>query len=291
MNYFIKVVEHKSFTEAAEASFISQSAISQQIQALESDLGVQLLVRENRKFTLTPAGEFFYKQSVLILDELERIKKETQRIPNQNDKIIRVGFLKNFGFSELQQAIAKFSKLYPEYDFQSISGNHETLYDNLRFGDVDLVINDQRRALSDAYVNFHLCTVFSYVELSMNSPLCKLKSVTMEELKKVPCILVSSIDQQEKEQEYYQHTLGYQGHFIFAENLESARMLVASNKGFMPIEGGDNAHQAGIAIRRIPLIRNGAQIERHFFAFWKKEKDYEWLKVFAEILKSKFEIK
>lgn len=42
-----------------------------------------------------------------------------------------------------------------------MSGNHETLYDYLRFEDADLVINDQRRALSDAYVNFHLCTVYS----------------------------------------------------------------------------------------------------------------------------------
>ena len=58
VQYFHGVVRTGSFTEAAEECFISQSAISQQIKALENDLGVKLLVRENRSFHLTKAGEY-----------------------------------------------------------------------------------------------------------------------------------------------------------------------------------------------------------------------------------------
>lgn len=72
MKYFTSIVRNNSFTEAAEECYISQSAISQQIQALEADLGVTLLVRENRKFHLTPAGEYFYRQAVILLGETER---------------------------------------------------------------------------------------------------------------------------------------------------------------------------------------------------------------------------
>lgn len=54
IRYFVSVVKNNSFTEAAEECFISQSAISQQVHALEADLGVQLLVSENRGFSLTP---------------------------------------------------------------------------------------------------------------------------------------------------------------------------------------------------------------------------------------------
>lgn len=61
IQYFQAVVRCNSFTEAAEECHISQSAISQQIQALERELGVKLLERRNRKFSLTPAGEYFYK--------------------------------------------------------------------------------------------------------------------------------------------------------------------------------------------------------------------------------------
>lgn len=63
MKYFIAVVDCNSFTEAAEQMFISQSAISQQIQALEKELGVELIQRENRRFHLTAAGEYFYRHS------------------------------------------------------------------------------------------------------------------------------------------------------------------------------------------------------------------------------------
>ena len=73
MKYFVSIVENNSFTEAAEKYFVSQSAISQQIKSLEMELGVELILRGNRSFTLTSAGEYFYRQSLIILDEIDRI--------------------------------------------------------------------------------------------------------------------------------------------------------------------------------------------------------------------------
>ena len=74
MQYFYAVVRTGSFTEAAEECFISQSAISQQIKALESDLGVKLLVRKNRSFHLTKAGEYLYHKSGQLLEDFEQVK-------------------------------------------------------------------------------------------------------------------------------------------------------------------------------------------------------------------------
>lgn len=54
LRYFQAVVRCGSFTEAAAECYISQSAISQQIQALEQELDVELLERKNRRFSLTP---------------------------------------------------------------------------------------------------------------------------------------------------------------------------------------------------------------------------------------------
>ena len=71
IKYFQAVVRYHSFSEAAEACHISQSAISQQIQALERELGFLLLERKNRSFELTPAGEFFYRKSLVLLADYE----------------------------------------------------------------------------------------------------------------------------------------------------------------------------------------------------------------------------
>lgn len=62
LKYFQSVVRLNSFSEAAEENFILHSAISQQIQTLERELGFKLLERKNRSFSLTPAGEYFYQK-------------------------------------------------------------------------------------------------------------------------------------------------------------------------------------------------------------------------------------
>ena len=162
LKYFQAVVRCNSFTEAAEECHISQSAISQQIQALENELGVRLLHRENRKFTITPAGEHFYKKSLILTADFERLCRETARIANKEDARLRVGYLKCYGGQELQLAVAAFSEKCPDVAIEMVGGNHEDLYDLLRFGGADLVLNDQRRAFSDQYVNFHLTAGVCY---------------------------------------------------------------------------------------------------------------------------------
>lgn len=78
MKYFTAVVDCGSFTEAAEQCYISQSAISQQIRALEKDMGVELIYRENRRFSLTSAGEYFYDQGkgMHVLQPLRAVPEE-----------------------------------------------------------------------------------------------------------------------------------------------------------------------------------------------------------------------
>lgn len=80
IKYFQAVVRCHSFTEAAAECFVSQSAISQQVRSLEKELGVSLLSRENRHFSLTPAGEYFYTQSLSLTQGLENICKETSKM-------------------------------------------------------------------------------------------------------------------------------------------------------------------------------------------------------------------
>ena len=76
LKYFQSVVYHRSFSKAAEECCISQSAISQQVRALEEEVGVTLLRREGRRFSLTPAGEVFYQKSLSITADWERLCQE-----------------------------------------------------------------------------------------------------------------------------------------------------------------------------------------------------------------------
>ena len=68
-------------------------------------------------------------------------------------------------------------------------GIHEELYDMLRTGSVDLVLNDQRRAFSDEYVNFELLKCGCYIEISKRSPFENKENVTLEDLEHTTCVL------------------------------------------------------------------------------------------------------
>lgn len=285
MKYFISVVECNSFTEAAEQCYISQSAISQQIRSLEKELGVELIHRENRRFTLTPAGEYFYEQSKGILNEVEDIRRETFRIGKDKEMELKIGYLRCYSGQELHQAVAEFSRLYPEVSIHIVNGTHEELYDLLRFGRADLVLTDQRRAFSDKYANFQLLKCGCYAELSVRSPLAEQESVTMEELKRQACILISSREQQNIEEDYYKNTLGFGGRFLFAENLEEGRLMVAGNRGFLPVERVGTLPPCGIGVKRLPVMEQGQQLKRNYCLFWVKENANYYIEEFAEILR------
>ena len=105
MKYFITIVDCHSFTEAAEQCFISQSAISQQIKSLEKELGIRLFERNKRHFSLTPAGEYFYRHGKVILDEIEDFKEETIRRGEDQELNLTIGYPKNFSTNEFHQAI------------------------------------------------------------------------------------------------------------------------------------------------------------------------------------------
>ena len=96
IQYFHSVVEKNSFSLAAEECNISQSAISQQIKALENELGFKLLERNNRKFTLTPAGEYFYKKTLILVSDYRKIVRDSYNIATNKNNTLKIGYLKDY---------------------------------------------------------------------------------------------------------------------------------------------------------------------------------------------------
>lgn len=287
MKCFVAVVDCNNFTEAAEQLYISQSSISQQIQALEKDLGTELLVREKRKFWMTPAGEYFYRHAKALLEEVDNIYRETVRIGQDKETQLRVGYLNIYEGEELQRTVREFSALYPEVTLTMVCGTHEELYDKMRFGQLDMVFNDQRRAFSDVYVNMIVTKAPCYILVSQSHYLSKFRIVDQEDLKYIPCILVSPRDQREHEETYYRDTLGFKGNFLFAENMSEAHFMVISNRGFQPLEKVGALVPAEAGTQRIPLFCNKKQMYRNYCIFWPKERSNYYIEEFARLLKEK----
>ena len=190
IEYLQAVIECGSFHLAAQQCHVSQSAISQQIKKLEKELGVSLLDRHNRSFTLTAAGEHFYHKSLIIYGDIKQMIRETKRIADHDQAVLKLGYYKGYHGNEFSEAVALFSEKYPTVEIQIIAGSHDELYKGMENGTIDLALNDQRRAFSDAYHNVILCESQMYVEISSRNPLSKLSHLEISDLKNTPCILV-----------------------------------------------------------------------------------------------------
>lgn len=288
IEYFQAVVETGSFYQAAEKCNVSQSAVSQQIKKLEHELGTKLLDRHNRTFSLTPAGEYFYKKSLVLVSDIKQIETETKKIADNNHAILRIGYYKGYRGNELSEAVAEFSSKYPTVEVNIMVGSHEELYKALENDKVDLVLNDQRRAFSDIYNNEILSESYMYIEISNHNPLSRLKAIEISELKNIPCILLINSAGQQEEQSYYEDIIGIKGDYLFADSVQEARLKIITGQGYMPVDVIGNQIWSDPTIERIHLVRNGERIRKTYCAFWRKDNSGYYIEDFAGMLKAAF---
>lgn len=288
IEYFCEVARRGSYTKAAEACFVSQSAISQQVKALEADLGVALVQRAGRGFRLTRAGELMAQRGQDVLDLAEQVRFEVTHVDAVPQEL-RVGYLNRYDGWEVPAAIAAFAQRHPHVTVSATPASHDGLYERVMNGELDILVNDRRRELSDSFENRYLFRGYDYVEVSEASALAWRESVAVPDLHGTACILIAAADQRPIEQAYYRDVVGFDGAFLFADTLEQARMMVAGNCGFLPIESGEGEGRFNAVLRRIPLTdAGGHQRTREYYAFWLKARANPLVEEFSGILEGLF---
>lgn len=93
LRYFVAVAEELNFTKAAQRMCTVQPSLSQQIKDLEHEVGVQLLVRSNRKVELTPEGQAFLKQARLSLEYADKAIQDARHVANFHKEQLNIGFV------------------------------------------------------------------------------------------------------------------------------------------------------------------------------------------------------
>lgn len=288
IEYFQAVVETSSFYEAAERCHVSQSAVSQQIKKLEAALGVRLLDRHNRTFTLTSAGEVFYRRSLVLRADIEQLIRETQRAGQKEHPELRLGCYQGYQGQAFALAIAQLSERHPALSITTTTASHEDIFRSMRTDAIDLVLNDQRRAFSDAYHNVVLAKCEIAIELSAQSPLAKLDALTAKDLSNLPCILVAHGAQQAEEQAYCTDVLGLHSEFRFARTFEEARLMVLTAQGYLPVDTFEDSFAPATAIERVPLVQDGQPVTKNYCAFWKTSNRNPYAEEFAQMLQAAF---
>lgn len=135
---FTAVAEHLHFTKAAEAVFLSQSALSGQIRQLEQELGVQLISRNTRQVELTPIGKEFYGTARRLLVDFGSAIGNVKEYQSLSKGRLTVAALPSLCTSLVTGILGKLREKYPQIDISLLDVAEHEIVQALRSKSVEI---------------------------------------------------------------------------------------------------------------------------------------------------------
>ncbi|MBT2572210.1 LysR family transcriptional regulator [Planococcus sp. ISL-110] len=183
LEVFLKVVEKKNFSKAAEELHMTQPAVSQYIRSLEDSTGVKLLERTNKYVRLNKAGEIVYHHAIEIKELYAKMNHLLDDLTNKASGSIAIGASYTFGEYLLPRIIAEAKERYPDIKPFVTIGNTTTiaglvLSHQLDVGIVEGHFKDVQELKTEPFAEDRMVIVASAAH-----PLaCRKEPVTMDEL-------------------------------------------------------------------------------------------------------------
>jgi DNA-binding transcriptional LysR family regulator len=113
LKIFCDVVRLRSFSRAAAANRITQSAASQNVLQLEKGLGVRLLDRSKRPFQLTPEGRVYFDGCKGLIERYYAVEAEVKTLSQEVAGTARVAAIYSVGLTDMSQLVQEFAQTHP----------------------------------------------------------------------------------------------------------------------------------------------------------------------------------
>jgi DNA-binding transcriptional LysR family regulator len=192
MRVLREVAARGSFSAAADALDYTQSAVSQQIAALEREAGTVLVERSARGVRLTDAGRALVEHADVILARLSDAEAELEAIAGLRGGRLRLAAFPSAGASIMPEAIARYRERHPAVELTLEPAEPEPAIARLRGGDVDIALDITATfhpPADDGIERLHLLDDPMYVALPKSHPLASKRGLKLEELADVNWIL------------------------------------------------------------------------------------------------------
>ncbi|MGG2087480.1 LysR family transcriptional regulator [Priestia aryabhattai] len=182
-----KVAELQSFTKAADAMALTQSAVSHAITNLESEFGFPLVNRNRSGITLTTEGETMLPVIRKVLQENEKVHQEAASLLGLAKGTIKIGIFKSVSTKWLPEIIQLMEKSYPAIQIQLKEGDYLEIEQWLLSGEIDC-----------GFINITHSSQFEIIPLKKDPLLCVVsnqsslyhqKTVSFKDLEKEPFIM------------------------------------------------------------------------------------------------------
>lgn len=138
MRVLREVAARGSFSAAAEALSFTQSAVSQQVAALERETGATLVERGPRGIRLTDAGAALVRHTEAVMARLDDAEEELQAIAGLRGGRLRMAAFQSAGATLVPRAVAAFHERHPEVELSLVEGEPSETVPLLKTGEIDL---------------------------------------------------------------------------------------------------------------------------------------------------------
>ena len=192
LKYFLSAARHLSFTEAAKECCIVQSAMSQQIRALEKELDVTLFERTRHGLKLTREGEALQQEATLLLKQASKLYASVQQATTDGECLLRVGCQGGLMRLALPRALEALRKEHPGVNVWMKCSLRRELLDGLRDGTLDCAIMLREEAADDGFLSRTMSEEPMYAALPATSPLVTYETLTLNDLSCEPLLLCTS---------------------------------------------------------------------------------------------------
>lgn len=192
LRYFCSIVEHASFTLAAQECHVAQPAISQQIKALEQELGFDLLIRTSKGVQPTEAGSRYYQDAANVLRLLDQARRRSSAISLGIEGLLRIGIASS-SQAAILDVINRFRFAHPVLDIELHRARSAKIYRQLQHGDYDVLpvatcmLDDENDVRIAARRTSRLV-----IGMSKSHPLASKKTISIEDVCHYPHIIAAS---------------------------------------------------------------------------------------------------
>lgn len=237
LKYFIAVAQCQSFTKAANQYYISQTAITQQIQALETTVGIQLIDRSTRPISLTPGGLVFLTEARAILDRMDTAIWRSREASTGLMGSLRIGYTKGYEQSDLPHRLREFRRNYPNVLLTCYRNDTDLLAAGLLNQEYDIIFTwDSTNIRQESHLQTRVVeNVPLYVALYASHPLAKKETICRKDLKDESILFMSpSGDGDSFGDAYYvrlYQKAGYQPNILLrTSDYESILMMISAEQ-------------------------------------------------------------
>lgn len=195
MRVLREVATRGSFSAAAESLSFTQSAVSQQVAALEREAGAKLLERGSRGVRLTDAGRALVSHAEVILARIADAEEELAALAGMRGGRLRIASFQSAGATLVPHAVKAFHDRHPKVELSMIEAEPDEAQVRLRSGDIDLALVYDFEPLPDTLGDdlelTHLIDDRYDAVLAVDHPLAARKRISLADLADDPWIASS----------------------------------------------------------------------------------------------------